>query len=196
MGLEGGFSLGVFSVRHPDLTGAGATDTFGQGAWHRGTSLLSNDGLKGKVRLALVCESGQRLALDAQGMDRVTGECVQLGTGPDSVGGRTSEVAENRSPEPEKGNHQRPCRSRGKRTFGERKSWVVGGSIPASWGGPCVLFSAADQLLRLIGTPSPERHPGFTPQCGRCGEMGPARFSGTCVPLPLASLSPGAAFQG
>lgn len=41
-----------------------------------GTCLLSHDGFKGAVRLALIHESGQRLAFNAQGMGEVPGESV------------------------------------------------------------------------------------------------------------------------
>lgn len=58
----------------------------GQGAWHGGTSLLSQDGQVG---------TGLRLAFDGPGMGEVPGENVQRGTRPESVGwGRLSEVAE------------------------------------------------------------------------------------------------------
>lgn len=57
-----------------------------QGAWHGGTSLLSQDGQVG---------TGLRLAFDGPGMGEVPGENVQPGTRPESVGwGRLSEVAE------------------------------------------------------------------------------------------------------
>lgn len=98
----------------------------GLARWGLGMSLLSQDALEGTVRLALVCESGQRLTFNARGIGKVTGTGSSQGPG----GRAASSEAEDRQPEAGR------TISRGWHGSPKKGAFQEG---EAGWPGPCSL---------------------------------------------------------
>ena len=148
------------------------------------------------IRLALVYESGQSLAFDAQRMGKITGESVQLG--PDLILSVEEEPARRL-----RTNSQRQRRiSRGKAGPSGAASLRVGVR-----GDPC-----AFALQRMDGSiwsePHVQRYTQASCTVGACRgrrKLGPSCFAlvsdphgaqGCLCSLPAASFSPGQCFKG